>query len=181
MRGGERVNELMTLLREALGAGRRGPLPGQGRGPGEPWQGLVEETPQVWAAWLAEYWRAKTRRPLPEVPPIRLTYEGQEVRLVGVERPFGYEWQFLCPECGERRRVLYLTRRGLLCRRCGKLGYLSQARRKGRTLELGLPLWGRRMLGGLPEALAQDLAQNVRKELEGLFSKLSVEVRDEED
>lgn len=174
----------MTLLREAVGAGRRGPLPGQGRGPGKPWQGLVEETPQVWAAWIAEYWRFKTRRPLPEVPPIRLTYAGQEVRLVGVERPFGHEWQFLCPGCGGKRRVLYLTRRGLLCRRCAHLGYLSQARRGGkeRALELALPLWGRRMLGGLPEALAQDLAQDVRKELEDLFSKLSVEeVADEEE
>jgi hypothetical protein len=71
------------------------------------------------------------------------------------------------------RRVLYLTRRGLLCRRCGRLGYLSQARRKERALELGLPLWGRRMLGVLP--------QDVRKELEDLFAKLSVEVKDEED
>lgn len=175
------MSELMTLLREAIGAGRRGPLPGQGRGPGEPWEGLVEETPQVWAVWIAEYWRSKTRRPLPEVPPIWLTYAGQEVRLVGVERRFGYEWMFLCPRCGGMRRALYLTRRGLLCRRCGRLGYLSQARRKERALELGLPLWGRRMLGGLSKALAQDLAQDVRKELEDLFAKLSVEVKDEED
>ena len=68
----------MTFLREAIGAGRRGPLPGQGRGPGEPWEGLVEETPQVWAVWLAEYWRSKTRRPLPEVPPIWLTMRGRK-------------------------------------------------------------------------------------------------------
>jgi hypothetical protein len=81
-------------------------------------------------------------------------------------------------ECAGRST---LTRRGLLCRRCGRLGYLSQARRKERALELGLPLWGRRMLGGLSKALAQDLAQDVRKELEDLFAKLSVEVKDEED
>jgi hypothetical protein len=37
------------------------------------------------------------------------------------------------------------------------------------------------MLGGLSKALAQDLAQDVRKELEDLFAKLSVEVKDEED
>lgn len=45
---------------------------------------------------------------------------------------FGW-WQtfFLCPECGERVRFLYLTgRRGFLCRRCARLNYRSQQRTK---------------------------------------------------
>ncbi|GAB5603903.1 hypothetical protein FJNA_24290 [Thermus sp. FJN-A] len=124
--------------------------------------------------WLAEYWRMKTGRPLPERPPLSLTYGEQEVRLVGVKRPFGVEWAFLCPGCGGVRRVLYLTRRGLLCRKCGRLGYLSQARKKGQPLELGLPLWGRYALKGLPEALAQDLAKDMREGLEAIFSRLGM-------
>ena len=33
---------------------------------------------------------------------------------------------FLCPGCGERRRFLYLTRAGFLCRKCSRLNYRSQ-------------------------------------------------------
>lgn len=33
---------------------------------------------------------------------------------------------FLCPACGERRRFLYLTRAGFLCRKCSRLNYRSQ-------------------------------------------------------
>ena len=33
---------------------------------------------------------------------------------------------FLCPACGERRRYLYLTKAGFLCRKCSRLNYRSQ-------------------------------------------------------
>lgn len=39
----------------------------------------------------------------------------------GGSQPF-----FLCPACGERRRFLYLTRAGFLCRKCSRLNYRSQ-------------------------------------------------------
>ena len=179
----EEIKDMDLALRAALGAGRRGPLPGLGRGPGRPWEGIAERTPQVWATWLAEWWRMKTGRPLPERPPVYLTFGEQVVRLVGVPRPFGHEWQFVCPGCGGKRRVLYLVRRGLLCRKCARLGYLAQARRGGkdRALDRGLPLWGRYALRAFPEALAEDLGKDFRKALEALFSGLKLkEVGDEE-
>ena len=128
----------------------------------------------------------KTGRPLPERPPVYLTFGEQVVRLVGVPRPFGHEWQFVCPGCGGRRRVLYLGRRGLLGRKCARLGHLSQARGwgrdgKDRALDLGLPLWGRYALRAFPEARAEDLGKDFRKALEALFSGLKLkEVGDEE-
>ena len=164
----EEIKDMDLALRAALGAGRRGPLPGLGRGPGRPWEGIAERTPQVWATWLAEWWRMKTGRPLPERPPVYLTFGEQVVRLVGVPRPFGHEWQFVCPGCGGKRRVLYLVRRA---RRGGK----------DRALDLGLPLWGRYALRAFPEALAEDLGKDFRKALEALFSGLKLkEVGDEE-
>lgn len=39
----------------------------------------------------------------------------------GCSQPF-----FLCPVCGDRRRFLYLTRAGFLCRKCSRLNYRSQ-------------------------------------------------------
>ena len=149
----EEIKDMDLALRAALGAGRRGPLPGLGRGPGRPWEGIAERTPQVWATWLAEWWRMKTGRPLPERPPVYLTFGEQVVRLVGVPRPFGHEWQFVCPGCGG----------------------------KDRALDLGLPLWGRYALRAFPEALAEDLGKDFRKALEALFSGLKLkEVGDEE-
>ena len=57
---------------------------------------------------------------------------GAVVELSHKNNGFGW-WQtfFLCPECGERVRFLYLTgRRGFLCRRCARLNYRSQQRTK---------------------------------------------------
>lgn len=43
----------------------------------------------------------------------------------------GWQTFFLCPECGERVRFLYLAgQRGFLCRRCARLNYRSQQRTK---------------------------------------------------
>lgn len=58
--------------------------------------------------------------------------KGAVVELSRKNNGFGW-WQtfFICPECGERVRFLYLTgRRGFLCRRCARLNYRSQQRTK---------------------------------------------------
>ena len=46
---------------------------------------------------------------------------------------WGTRMYFLCPNCGRRIRHIYLEERSLACRRCSRLGYLSQ--RKGYSRE----------------------------------------------
>lgn len=41
----------------------------------------------------------------------------------------GYRYWFLCPQCKQRYRILYL-KKSLICRKCGKLSYASQQRTK---------------------------------------------------
>lgn len=166
-----------------FGFGRRGPFPGQGANAHQPWWGLCEETPQLWASWLAEYWRRKTGTPLPERPPFRLLVDaGRELVIEGVHLNYGYRWFFRCPECGRRTEVLYQGRRGLACRRCNRLGYRSQARRVRVPGLLDL-VWGRefdRCCGDMPllAELAQDLKQHIATGLERLFGQLQVEPLD---
>ena len=49
----EEIKDMDLALPAALGAGRRGPLPGLGRGPGRPGGGIAGRTPQVCATWPA--------------------------------------------------------------------------------------------------------------------------------
>lgn len=51
----------------------------------------------------------------------------QTLELSSKENGFGgAQTFFLCPSCGARRRYLYLTERGFLCRECAHLNYRSQ-------------------------------------------------------
>jgi len=177
--------ESTAALKAALGIGRRGPWPGQGANAHTPWWGLCEETPQVWASWLADWWRRTTGGPLPERPPFTLHHDRTgEVELEGVRCTFGYRWYFTCPLCGRRTEVLYQGRRGLACRRCNRLGYRSQTRRA--TAPVGL-LWldWRRHFGRywgddrMLAELAGELKEAVASQLEQLFSGLRVESKDE--
>jgi hypothetical protein len=179
-----RDEESTAALKAALGIGRRGPWPGQGANAHQPWWGLCEETPQVWASWLADWWRRTTGEPLPEHPPFRLLDgEGVELTLEGVRQTFGYRWYFRCPACGWRTEVLYQGRRGLACRRCNRLGYRSQTRRATAPVGLLWLDWGRefgRYWGDdrLLAALARDLARHLARKLDELFAGLRVEPAD---
>ncbi|MFC6920776.1 hypothetical protein [Meiothermus taiwanensis] len=171
----------MRELRPSLGIGRRGPWPGQGANDHQPWWGLCEETPQLWAHWLAEYYRRKTGGRLPERAPFRLQHAGREVAIEAVRHGFGFRWYFRCPICGRRTEVLYLGRQGLACRRCNRLGYRSQARRATAPLDLLRPLDWRRTFGRYQgtdrqlAGLAHDLAQGLSRQLEELFAGLQIE------
>jgi len=175
--------ESTAALKAALGIGRRGPWPGQGANDHQPWWGLCEETPQLWASWLAAWWRRTTGEPLPEHPPFRLLDgEGVELEVEGVRQTFGWRWYFRCPRCWRRTEVLYLGRLGLACRRCNRLGYRSQARRATAPVGLLWLDWGRafrrywgddRLLAGL----AHELRADVAREIERLFAGPRIEPR----
>lgn len=187
------LTESTQALKAALGIGRRGPWPGQGANAHQPWWGLCEETPQLWASWLAEYYRRTTGEPLPETPPFRiLDREGAELPLEGVRLTFGYRWYFRCPLCWRRTEVLYQGRVGLACRRCNRLGYRSQVRRAAVPVGLLWLDWGREFGRYQSDdvtlaALANGLVQDRARQLEQLFAGLkiepsndAVEVRDDE-
>jgi hypothetical protein len=128
----------------ALGMPRRGPWPGQGANAHQPWWGLCEETPQLWASWLVGWWRRRTRQPMPEDPPFTLEHGTTEIPLEGVRLTYSYRWYFRCPCCSRRTEVLYVGRRGVACRRCNRLGYRSQTRRLSEPPWLAAFSWRRR-------------------------------------
>jgi hypothetical protein len=178
------LTESTAALQAAMGIGRRGPWPGQGANAHAPWWGLCEETPQLWASWLADWWRRKTGEPLPQTPPFTLHHDATgEVELEGVRCTFGYRWYFRCPACWRRTEVLYQGRRGLACRRCNRLGHRSQAGRATAPVGLLWLDWGRefgRYWGDdrLLAELARELAEDVARKLDELFAGLRVEPAD---
>jgi hypothetical protein len=102
---------------------QRGPV--SGRGPGQPWGGIVEKTTCLWIGWVVDACRAA------EVAPdsMKVTFYGAELRMTSVELTFGPRWYWLCPRCGRRCEAVYVTRE-VGCRVCLRLGYLSQSHRK---------------------------------------------------
>ncbi len=154
--------------------GRRGPGPGKGPG-ARSWWGLCEETPQLWASWLAEFWRRRFGTPLPARPPFRVVAGETTCRLEAVRLTFGHRWYFGCPRCGRRTEVLYFGGLGPACRRCNRLGYLSQVTRAALP---GLRFLGHGRFGG-PAAdlggLGQELRRAIFAGLERLFADLRLE------
>lgn len=63
------IAESTQALKAALGIRKRGPWLGQGANAHAAWQEWCEETPQLWASWIADWWRRKTGGRLPETPP----------------------------------------------------------------------------------------------------------------
>lgn len=170
---------MRQAFRTTLGFGRRGPLPGEGRsGRGESWWGFAEETPQVWADWLARAWRRLSGQPLPPTPPFTLVWDAVAIPIEGVRMTFGWRWYFRCPHCDRRCLVLYEGRRGLACRRCNRLGYRSQARRIRAPLDDVLPRWGRSFVpASVASPLAEALANDIQRQLTTLFERLTVRER----
>ena len=153
-------------LRLVLGAGRRGPLPGHGSSGHPGWWGLCEETPQLWAGWVAAAWRQVFGAPLPERPPFQLVVAGVVVPLESARRTFGWRWYFRCPRCARRSDVLYRGLAGLACRRCNRLGYRRQARRRGpgplqQLCALVAPPYGRRSGGPVIAELVREFERGL--------------------
>jgi hypothetical protein len=100
-----------------------------GRGAGRPWGGICERTPAFWVTWLTEACRAAGLDPRR----LNVSFGGQPVKLVGVDLTYGRRYYFLCPNCGRRCETVYITGR-VGCRKCLRLGYLSQAHRRSSFL-----------------------------------------------
>lgn len=101
---------------------QRGPL--FGRGPGRPWNGIVERTPVLWVTWIVDAARRA------EISPneLKVSFYGVAVKWNSAELTFGTRWYFLCPRCGRRCEAVYFAG-AVGCRVCLHLGYLSQSRR----------------------------------------------------
>lgn len=107
-----------------LTGGQRGPYRGDGRGPGRPWAGLVEETPALWVTWFV----AAAKRAGQPVP-AAILIDGRRVDLVSARLTYGLRWYWQCPRCGRRCEAIYLAPGRAGCRVCLRLGYRSQAQR----------------------------------------------------
>jgi hypothetical protein len=99
-----------------------GPKGGQGRGPGRPWGGIVEDTPALWVGWIVALARGHGAAP----PGLQLQANGRRLCFECVRLTYGLRWYFLCPECGRRCEALFFGHR-VACRKCLRLGYRSQA------------------------------------------------------
>lgn len=102
----------------------RGPSPGEGRGPGHRWGGIVEETPCIWVTWLVNACKRLGRPVLDSIEA-----DGGPVQIVPVQLAYGKRYYFLCPICGRKVEALYFLPKAFGCRKCLHLGYRSQAQR----------------------------------------------------
>lgn len=75
---------------------------------------------------------------------ITIDFEGwaitTKVELVFDRSPFGLRPWLACPECGSRRKDLFVDRGELKCRRCLRLLYYSQRLPDSEWREVALPL-----------------------------------------
>ena len=118
-----------------------------GRGHGQPWRGLVEETPALWISWVKMLCESAGV----ELETFRLVLGGEAVAVEHVAVGFGRRPYFLCPACGHRCEALFLVtverKRKGRCRTCARLGYLSQSRRPSSLMREVLPAKRRKRPG----------------------------------
>lgn len=170
---------------EAL-AGRlaqhRGPRPGHGRTDHEPWRGIVEETPRIFATWIKDAWQRERRSGIPA-----LVIDGRRVAIVTVARTYGQQWYFCCPGCGRRTAFLCLPPgQQAGCYRCCRLGYRSQRSRPGsawglldavfsRDGRVWLPVVDDPATPEIPGGM--DLVASLRRQLEAAIASIVDRVR----
>lgn len=163
-----------ALARLQRGDMGRGPMTGMGRSHGRPFTALVEDVPQLWVTWVVGLARL-TGKPVPTA----IVVGGVRVAITSVRLTFGDRFYFQCPRCTRRHEVLYILGKAPMCRRCGHLGYQSQARRTSSIGVLFDALLGRyrlpgrydvnvRMLGNLLDGARDDLAARLTAALEGV-------------
>lgn len=160
----------------------RGPMSGMGRSHGRPFTALVEDVPQLWVTWVTGLARL-AGKPVPTA----VVIGGVHVAITSVRLTFGPRFYFLCPRCHRRCEVLYILGKVPVCRRCGHLGYQSQARRTSSIHALFDALLGHArpgtsrysvdvgMLGKLLDGARDDIAARLTAALAGV----TVEVQDE--
>lgn len=179
-----RVQRILERNQDRTGAGvgrlfsQRGPGPGEGRGAGQPWAGIVEETPALWVIWFV----VQAKR-LGWQLPLNVTAGGRPLRMTPVAMTFGPRWYWLCPDCGRRCEAVYLRGGRLACRKCHRLGYRSQTQRITSVhawLDLifdreALTTTARYRVDKIPEGLVNELQQELGAQIAKLFESVRVE------
>lgn len=159
-----------------LGFGR-GPRPGDGRGPGRPWGGIVEETPALWVNWfVAQAKRLGWRLPL------GVTVGGQPLGMTSIPLTYGPRWYWLCPECGRRCEAVYIRGQRAACRKCLRLGYRSQTQRATSIYAWLDLLFQRDAMTGpryltdkVPNGLYNELRRDMGDRIAALFENVRLE------
>lgn len=144
----------------------RGPGPGEGRGPGRPWRGIVEDTTCIWVQWIVNACK-RLGRPVPD----SLGADGAPVLIVPVHLTYGTRYYFMCPRCARKVEALYFLPGEFGCRKCLHLGYRSQAQRADsiyRYLDL---TFDRRPLRQRYEDNDNPIVQDVVKPLRKMMAK----------
>lgn len=111
-----------TLVTRAFS--QPGPMTGNGRGPGRPWGGIVEETPGIWITWIASAAKAAGIEPMT----LQISFGGIVLQMTRVKLTFGWRYYWSCPLCARRCEAIYHAGR-VGCQRCLNLGYSSEAHR----------------------------------------------------
>ena len=161
----------------------RGPMPGEGRGPGRRWWGVVEDTPVVWIGWLVTL--AKGRGvPIEE---LGVKIGDQQIAITSVELRFGRRYYFRCPICRRRCEAIYWIRDLVGCRVCLHLGYRSQKHTPGSPWRLWMMalerkkrhwdwLPGRyRPAPSLTDEFAEMLRQGAMKAVDEIIERVKIE------
>ncbi len=156
---------------------RRGPYPGDGRGPGRRWGGIVEKTPVVWITWLVSACKKAGVNPLT----MRAEFCGITLRMTVVKLTFGYRYYWLCPLCGRRCEAIYNNGR-VGCQRCLHLGYSSEAHRPTSAWAI-LSLFSRNwpferrrdMSDQAAAAIVKALRGEFERKLTGLLDSIKIE------
>ena len=164
-----------------LGSFGRGPRPGDGRGPGRPWGGIVEETPALWVTWFV----AMAKR-LGWQLPLGVTVGGRPLGMTSIPLTYGPRWYWLCPECGRRCEAVYIRGQRAACRKCLRLGYRSQTQRPTSIYAWLDLLFQRDALTGpryrtdsVPEGLFNALRGDLGAQVAALFENVRLEYGDE--
>ncbi|MDQ7041117.1 MAG: hypothetical protein Q9M35_09265 [Rhodothermus sp.] len=100
----------------------RGPWADGGRSAYPPWNGVVEDTPQLHIRTVCDAARRIGACPTD----VRIEIGDLVATIEGVRVGFGVRYYFRCPVCHRRCEALYYLPTRLACRKCQRLGYRSQ-------------------------------------------------------
>jgi len=103
----------------------RGPWANEGRSAYPPWNGIVEDTPRLHIRTVCDAARRIGVHPTD----VRIRIGDLMATIEGVRVGFGTRHYFRCPVCHRRCEALYYLLGRLACRKCQRLGYMSQKHR----------------------------------------------------
>ena len=166
---------------------RRGPLAGQGRSAYPPWNGVVEDTPRLHVRTVCDAARRMGLRPTD----VRIEIGDWIATVEGVRVGFGVRHYFRCPVCHRRCEALYYLLERLACRKCQRLGYMSQKYRSTSAFAaldalfrgykwhlLGRPFWEElhEATYALLKATARQMHHRMEERIEEMIKKTTFRV-----